>query len=296
MPLAPKPKDKFSRYTDPTGQMSNRELTFGEWYVSHKIMLRNIFIGVLGIWSFISVGYSLVAWGAYATSGYFDDRALARRQVRQIQDYTAIQQNYKAKPLDMSALRVYTGTDSTYDFVVNAKNPNSQFIITVRFLYTYDGGQTAEREVLLLPQSTVPIAFLGHVLESYPSNPTLKIVNIGYERVSTHDIPKIQDFVTQRTKFTVENVTFTPPQEGVLASRITFDLVNNTVFSFWEPFFFIEIMSGEEPVGIMSTTVSNFGAEERRTIEVATFTDITGADSVRVTPVMNVFENSIYKK
>lgn len=292
----PKPKDKFSRYTDATGQFSNRDLKTGEWYVQNKILLRNILIGVLGVWSVISVGYSLVAWGSYIVDGYFDDRALARRSVTQFQNYTGIQSTYGAKPLSFNTLQVYSTSEGLYDFVSLAQNKNERFVIRLHYVFTYDGGQTSEHDTLILPMATSPVAALGQALENYPSNPTLKIQKITYERISAHKITQIKQYIEQRTKFSVDNLEFIPPQEGVPTSRIKFDLINETTHEFWEPFFYIEPLSGGTAVGILSNTLTDFQPGERRVIEMATFLDVSGADDIRLTPVMDVFDQSIYKK
>lgn len=296
MPVNQKPPDKFSRYTDPTGQLSNRDLKTGEWYVEHKIMLRNILIGFLGVWCAISVGYGVLGWLYYFVSGYFDDRALARREVAQFQNYAAIQQSYKALPLAFSAIQVYAPTDGHYDFVTLATNNNERVTIRLTYQFTFDGGQTETREVVILPKTTVPVASLGNASDTYPGNPALKTEKIVYERISAHEISRIQDFVSQRTKFTVDNLQFVPPQEGVSAARVKFDITNQTVFEFWEPFFYAEVMSGATPVGIFSFTVSDLKPEEKRSLDISTFIDVSGADDIRITPVMDIFDQSIYKK
>lgn len=296
MAFASKPPDKFSRYTDATGELSNKSLKVGGWYVAHKVLLRSIAIGVLLVWCVISVGFGIIAWGAYAVDGYFEDRALARRQIQQFQNYTNIQQSYKATALELSPIEIFVPSEGKYDLVSHATNKNDRTIITVEYKFTYEGGETAVNKTVILPHATVPLAVLGTETESYPGNPQLKIEDIKYERISPHQIYRIDDYIAQRSNFVVENVEFIPPQEGVLASRVKFDVTNNTVFTFWEPYFYVEILGGGGNIGILSTTIADFKPGETRTLDIATFTDILGADEIRLTPVMNVFDSSIYQR
>lgn len=295
MAFTSKPPDKFSRYTDATGELSNKSLTAGEWYVSHKILLRNILIGVLLVWVVISVGYSLIAWGSYAVSGYFQDRALARRQITQFQNYEVLQQAYKATPLDFEAIQIFTPTEGKYDLVTFTTNKNSRFVVKLDYSFTYEGGKTETKHVSLLPLSRVPVAVLGVESESYPGNPTLKVEKVGYERVSEHAISDVGEYIKQRTNFTIENPQFLPPQEGVPASRLTFDILNNTLYGFWEPFFYVEILSGGETLGMVSLTVPDFKAGERRSIDLSTFIDLGSAEDIRLVPMLDVFDTSVYK-
>jgi len=291
-----KTPDKFSRYTDATGEYSNKSLKVGGWYVAHKIVLRNICIGILLVWSVISVGYGIFGWGLYFVDGYFDDKALARRQIEQFQNYQNIQQGYKAKDLEFGTIGIFSPIEGKYDFVSAATNPNENVVVTVEFTYAYEGGETALNKVVLLPKATVPVAVLGHDAAAYPGNPTLKIQKVSYERISPHRITKIADYISQRSKFSVTNVEFVPPQEGVQASRVKFDLTNETVFEFWEPVYYVEILSGGGLMGILSTTLPEFKPGETRTVDINTFIDIASADDIRVTPVMDVFDASIFKR
>lgn len=294
--MAPKPPDKFSRYTDATGEFSNKSLRFGEWYVAHKILLRNIITGVLLVWVVISIGYSLIAWGSYFLGGYFQDRDLARRQIAQFQNYTALQQGYKALPLDFESIQISSPAEGKYDFVTFASNKNERFIVRLDYSFSYEGGKTQTQHISILPTTRIPVAALGQDLESYPGNPTLKIEKVSYERINEHSIPDIADYLKQRVNFVGENLEFTPPQEGVQASRLKFDIVNNTVFEYWEPFFYGELLSGGEPAGLLSLTVPDFKPGERRTIEINTFLDVGSVDDIRLIPMVDIFDSSVYKR
>lgn len=289
------PKDKFSRYRDPTGEFSNSTLKTGEWYVAHRILLRNIMIGILVVWGVVSVGYGVVAWGHYIVSGYFADRELARRQIRQFQNYEDIQESYKAVPLNFSPLQIYSSAAAKYDFVTRATNSNERFAIKIRYFFSYDGGKTAEAETLILPKMTVPVAVLGFDSENYPNNPKINIQKISYERISPHYIVRVGEYVEQRLKFSAENIQFVPPTEGVLASRVSFDVTNHSAYEFWEPFFYVEIFSGGEVIGILGLTLPQLKPSEKRTVDLNTFVDVELADDIRLTPMVDVFDRSVYK-
>ncbi len=295
MAFGKKPPEKFSQYTDPTGEFSNKSLHVGSWYVEHKIFLRNILIGVLLIWSIFSVGYGVIGWGHYVVEGYFQDRTLAKRQIAQFQNYTHIQQSYKALPLDFSPIQIFSPTTGKYDFVTLATNQNQRVLIRLQYRFTFEGGETSVHETFLLPGQTVPVAVLGYDSENYPGNSSLKIESIKYEHVSPHRILKIQDYVSQRTKFSTQNLEFFPPQEGIQASRIRFDITNETGFAFWEAFFALEVLSGGQSLGLLSATIADFQPGETRSVDVSTFFDIGSADEVRLTPIIDIFDSSVYK-
>ena len=77
MSAKPKTPDKFSRYVDPTGEFSNRELKLSVFYLKHKLLLQKIGKNVLIVWCVVSVGYSFGYWVYYFSFGYFEDQKIA---------------------------------------------------------------------------------------------------------------------------------------------------------------------------------------------------------------------------
>lgn len=296
MSFSKKKEDTFSRYTDVTGTVSNRSLKLGEWYVSHKILLRNIFLVVFGIWCVISIGYSFFALVWYAVDGYFEDRSMLRARVLSLQRNNLSRNEYTATPLSFGNVQIFSPSPDLYDFVVSTENKNERSLAVVHYKFTFDGGETKTETMTVLPGKTIPLISLGNSFSDFPTNVKFVVVKKDFERIDAHRVSNIKNFIDSRLQFMTDEVVFTPPSEGLTSSKVEFFIQNNTVHNFWEIPFVAEIKSGSQTVGVFFFTVSDFVEGERRKIDVHTFFDVSFGDSLFVTPVFNVFDSSLYKR
>ncbi|MBI5221984.1 MAG: hypothetical protein HY980_00590 [Candidatus Magasanikbacteria bacterium] len=294
----PKQPDKFSRYVDPTGEFSNRELQLGFWYLKHKLLLRKIATRALIVWCVVTVGYSSAYWLYYFSYGYFQDEKMMADLVRETTDYASIHSLYQARDLQIGRIEVYNSVSELFDFVAQTKNPNSKHLARVTYKFVYNGGETSSAQTVLLPNSERPIVYFGHGSDIYPSAPRLVIEKVDWRRVDPHQTPDAGAFMADRLNFTVENFTFTEASQitGTLNHQIEFDLFNDTAYGFWEPKFYVELIDGVQTVGVIYHVLDKFKAGEARHIDLRSLVDTLDVTDVKVWPAFNVFDSSAYLK
>ena len=161
-------KSKLSRYTDPTGEFSNRSLKLAEWYLKHKLLLQKIGKYILVAWCVVTVGYGFGYLGYYFSYGYFQDQKMASQSVALFQNYAKLQPMYGAKDLVVKDVDVYNSVSDLYDFVARVENPNERWVAKVTYKFAFSGGETSLATTVIPPQSARPIAFFGAAAGSYP--------------------------------------------------------------------------------------------------------------------------------
>lgn len=288
-----KKDDKLHGYIDASGDLSNNQLKFGHWYVTNKRSLTLFGVGVLVALDIALVGYSLARWGHYLFVGYMEDVRMHAAQVAEIPDYTIIQANSSAQPLQVRGTQVFSPVNGKYDFVTDVTNPNTRWVAHLTYSYAVAGGETNTAETILLPQTSRPIALFGFASERDPGAVQFRIENVTWQRVDPHAVSDVAAYMAERTAFDVNNFQFIRAggQNDVTSHRITFDLTNASAYSYWHPVFYVDLFrAGDERVGTLFLVVPQFRAGETRTIDIRSLDDSLSVNSITIHPVINLFD------
>lgn len=290
-----KEKTNLERYQDPTGELSTRQLGVSQWFVKNKILLEKIGIGILIAWCVVTVGFSLWKWGDYLIFGYVEDKEMFARQVKETPNYAAIQPLYSARDLQISRPEVFSSGIGKYDFVVDVTNPNERWVAILTYKFTFAGGETETGQTILLPDSKRPVVIFGHEKDSFPTGANFVIEDIAWKQINAHAMPDIEDYIDQRLIFSAENFSFTSARGGqtLSAHHIAFDLKNETVYSYWSPQFYVELLGGLDAsnrLGIIPITLSEFRAGDVETIELSSLAEGINVVEVGIYPVINIFD------
>lgn len=282
-----------ARYRGAMGEMSSTELEVSGWYVRHRALLVRIGVWALGI---VGVGFfvfSLVQWGIYLFSGYARDRALFLRQVRQAPNYAAIQPLYGARDLDIDRPDIFVSAPSRYDFVSDIANPNDRWAAVITYQYEHSRGETGLQEATLLPGTARPVAVLGEEVSAFPANVRLVILDTDWVNINAHAVPDVAAYANERVSFSVENISIerAGAESGSFAHRISFDLSNDTAYSYWQPFFYIELLDGNQRVGMLPLVLEQFKSGETRSVSVQSVASELRADTIAVYPIINIFDS-----
>ncbi len=291
-----KTKNNFSRYEDPTGEFSNRELKMGEWYVLHKLKLRRIFLLILITWSVVSVVGSLFYWGYYLMIGYNLDQQMANLQAIQVPNYVAMHQMYGAKELQISNVEVYQSASKQYDLVAQMKNPNDRWIAILTYKFSYSGKDSDTQTTVIMPMASRPLIIFGQYSDYYPTPVSLQIVQIKWLKVNPHSLVDVASFVKEKTNFEIVNFRFIPANSfyNVPQNDIKFEITNNSPYSYWHIDFYVELLNEGSVVGYAYVPVEKLMTKEVRQVEKAVLVDNIYVSDIKVYPVVNVFDSDSY--
>jgi len=291
-----KPQTEFDRYTDPTGEFSNRKLKMGQWYITHKELLRKILIGVLIVWDVVTISVGLFVWGKYLIYDYPRDEQMAADIGQKNLVSRAQIQAHLPQELNFGALQTWRGRGTTYDFGIEVTNLNEKWVAQVSFAIDYGSGQTDDQSEIILPGQTRMFGVFGIEPTGGVGSGRMVLKNIDWERIPTRDVPYPIDYIARRVQFDVSNVDFVAAraEENTPTNRISFDITNTSLFNYWDVPFVAIYRDGARITGIAPVSVDNFLAGETRSIEVASFVTGLRVERVELQPVLNVFDDSVY--
>lgn len=287
---------KITAFQAPDGELTGKELFLSEWFLKHKLLLGRIGTIVLGVIAFGLLGFSSWKWGEYLIIGYDEDRRLVEEQVALFQNYEALQPLYAAQDITVSPPAVFRSAPGKYDFIAAVVNPNEQHVVLLQYQFIFPGWETSVAETTILPGERRPIALFGVEIPSTPTNVRLSLISEKYRRIDSHLIPNARAFAEERIKFRGDRVQFFERflGDGASVPRVTFDLSNDSAYSYWQPAFYIELLSGGNTIGAASLILDRFLSGEKRAIDLRLFGDVRGVTDIRLSPVVNVFDPSVY--
>lgn len=284
--------NKLSQYTDPTGEFSNVDLARSRWYVKNKILLRKFLIAVLLVWIIVAGLYSLIVLGGYLFFGFWSDKANRLETVQEFQNYTNDVSSYAAQPLQIENIKIFQ-TGENYDFYSLAVNLNSRFIAKVKYKYIFDGGETPEKVVAIDPGKKIPLTIFGFQSNSYPAGARLSIIETRWQKINVHQISDVKGYMDIRLNFLLDNVSIEHNAAGgPVPPRITFDIQNNTAYSYYEGRFAVLLLGGGTVNAVVPLSIKDFRAGQNFPVDLRPAFDIGGIDDIEVLPLMDVFDSS----
>jgi hypothetical protein len=290
-----KQPDLLSRYEDPTGGFSSRDLRVATWYVRHKDQVRALCIITFSLFDAVLIGYGLWGWGMYATVGYTQDRNMYVQQTYEFPNYEALHAQYGARPLQFASVDVYASGNERYDFAVDVQNSNIGWVAFVTYQFLYAGGETEVRTVPIMPGVRQPLVSIGTKTNGLPSTVRFSPVSIAWKHVNRHDVSDVQDFLAKRNSVTVSDVTFVSAGEtGAGGHQITFDLQNSTVFSFWSGQYVVEFRDLDRRTGVAQLILDQFEAGSVERVDLRSFAPTLSVSDVIAHPQINFFDQTEY--
>jgi len=288
-----KKQNNLDRYIDPMGEISNKELEISGWYVRHKHQLFNTLIGLLVVFNIITIVFSFWKWGEYALVGYNQDSQLLVQQLDEFPNYEIVHQIYGASDLKLSPTAVFQNSDGYYDFVSDVFNDNARWVAKVSYRFQFSSGETDLYEVKIMPNTKLPVSVFSFPVSGFPSSASIVIEGVEWTHIDAHQIPYIETYLSDRLSFSTSEFEFVYAGEGGLdASQIKFRVSNDTLFSYWAPSFYVDLLDGGQRVGVIYFTLSAMGSGETEVVDLRSFVEGIYVSEIELHPLVDVFDQN----
>ncbi|MFA5946200.1 MAG: hypothetical protein WC802_04810 [Patescibacteria group bacterium] len=253
-----------------------------------------------GLWAVIDIALLVVfVIGAplYIVSGNFVDVRSTAGLVRNAVTTHSLSLAQAPASLTLGSAKTLTGAPGAYDFLADASNPNANWYVTFSYSFSFDGGGTEKMPGFLNPSESRPLAQLGIKNDAVPRNARLVIENLAWHRVDRHAVPEITRWLAEHDAFPISAVSTSSIalDHGALGET-NFTVANKTAYSYWDPRFLILLERGGSAVSVSEVTLSQFLSDESRPVSVRWFQTIPTGATVRVVPVLNLFDPAVYMK
>jgi hypothetical protein len=275
--------------------LTEDQLKWGYWFVTHKIMLRRILSVVLIVFSVATLGYS-----GY---GLVLDIADAQNQLNQLANLAQWQLNpavtaaQAPRPLSFSNAQIIV-TQGKYDLIGTVVNPNQNF--AARFTYRFTGGSFASEpsSEFILPGEQKLVAQLGIASPTRPSNGTLEITGTSWERIDRHVYPDWSTFATEHLNLPVSDILYTPSIEltpnNPPIGKTSFTITNNTGYGYYGIRTFVVMYRGAAIVAAGFTTFDSLRPNQSAAGEVTWYEDYGAVTSIKVFPEIDILNSASY--
>lgn len=282
-------------YEDPSADFSEGQLKFASWYVSHKLLLKKIFIGFL-------IGLNVIFWGYglyglvnhYFIEGPRLDQAL--RELGHSPDLAAIRARVEPQSLEIGTASILAAGKGEYDLSAKVSNQNPAWRAEFDYNFIADGQAFPVKHGFILPTEEKFLINLGVESPARIRSASIEISNLRWQRVDAHEISDYEAWSSERLNFVFENVKFSPAviTDGITVSRVTFNARNLTAYSFWDVGFYIFLYRGSSLLTINYITLEEFLSGQTRQVEVSWFEALPAVTQVKVVPEVNIFDPKIY--
>jgi len=287
--------------------LTEKELKFGYWFITHKLLLRKIliiFLIVLSVGLFTYAIYGLVL--ELVVYGQSFDLAL-KSLPQNLVNLSGYRAKAQAKNLQISSITVIAGAGERYDMVAKVKNPNPQWTVE-SFEYQFITGideidltndksaPNPERvkKTFILPGEEKYLVDLAIKSKKRISQVRLDITNIRWRR-----IPDFASIQREKYRFEISEVNFIPASSAEISgklpiSQVTFKVANKSAYSFWNVGFYIILFKGSAISGANYITIDQFLSGETRPVSVNWFETLPNITQVQVVPEVNILDKSVY--
>lgn len=275
--------------------LSEEQLKWGYWFVTHKLLLRRILTIALIVFSAINLGYSGYSLTLDVLNARNRLNELALLSTLQLNP--AISKAQAPKALSFANAQVIV-TQGKYDFLSTVGNPNDNF--AARFTYRFVAGNFASETVrgFVLPGEQKLIAQLGVVSPDRPTGAYLEVVDVAWQRIDKHVYPDWKAFVGDRLNFKISDTAYTPSieleKDKPFIGKTSFTIANATGFGYYGVRVLVVIYRGPAAVGVNSATIAVLPPGESRSGEVTWYEDYGAVTEVKVIPEVDILNDAVY--
>jgi len=268
------------------------------WWVGHKNLLKKI---GLGFWIAVDVLLVLFAiWVMVDTFliNYEKERGILRELL--VENQTSLYESTQTQVADGLKIEgpptVLASGEGEYDLVGFVTNSNEDW--WAEFMYQMETGGEAQTEPFVsfvYPGETRAVMTLSQEVTRV-SSAKLAIPTTSWHRIDTHAIPDFEAWFNERVDFEITDAEFTSVigASGESIGRTSFNVKNNTPFSYWSVPFNIILKRGSAVIGVNTTELEQLESGETREAEMSWFQPMPTVTDLEIIPTLNIFDSTVY--
>ena len=289
---------KVENYVGPEG-LTTKRLEYGLWYVEHKHQLRMVLNGFLILISAVAWAYTIYGFAYYIARGMSEDEILTKQLVQ----LNSADHNYvlqvSAKALTIEPVNILRSAGKKYDIFASVKNDNPKWLAEFDYYFTVSGRTTGKTKGYILPMETKYLSALAQDFAYLPESGRLVMENISWRRINQHQIPDWNGYYNNRLSILTEEIKFIPANSSRLSEKLSlnqlsFNVINQTAYNYWEVGFTILLYNFDQIVGINHYILRDFMSGQKRQVEISWPGDLGQVGRVEIIPEINIMKDDIY--
>jgi hypothetical protein len=293
-------KVNLKRYETDVEGISLKTLETGLWWTKNRQTLKKILIVFLMLAGIAGWGYTIYGFGYYLFFGMNADEQMMRLFVKT----DTIGQSYlnQIGPKNISLSPAgYVADGDKYDLYVQAANPNARWRASFDYCFKRPNGEKSCGHDFLLPGGKKYILALAQNFSAPPADLTFSFDSLNWAKINNHFIADWNGYQKDRLDFSITGQQFIPADRNVASEKIslnslTFNIRNNSAYSFWEVPLTIVLTDLGRVVFLDRYPVSVFLSHDSRNIKITWPGAIGEATGIDIVPDLNILDQGIYQK
>lgn len=276
-------------------ELSGKQIKWGYWFASHKLLLRRI--GILALVFFDIVIFIFVFYGLLQY--YFINR---NQVIAMYNDLTSDKLNYEylmelsqPAPLAIAFVEVLSDNEGFGDFVAEVNNPNNTWYVeNVTYHFVTDDFIGPTQTDFILPLQQKFIMNLHVPIGQSPSSPQLVIDDIKWKKVAFYNElqDKILNIEVLDPKFISENQL----GGGELGlNRVEALIKNNSAYNFWDVKLKVLLYRESTLVYVNELPLRTFNSGTSYNMSFNIFNGLTRPNKIYVFPEVDILNPESFK-
>lgn len=276
-------------------ELSERELKWGYWYITHKEQLARAFRIFLVVLSVIFYSYSLVRLTMIYAFQYDElERSFSTAGADYI-NISGVHQSNAILEVQVISRDVLPLGGGKVDVVARVRNPNSKWALE-SFEYRFAlGARVYEaQQAFLLPGEEKFLMSLN-VDGASAGTPQIFIDNPQWKRVIGYE-----EWSPSRLRLTVVNKQFTPARQGELSGQLPLSeasagIRNDSAYNFADVLVQFGLYSGNRLVGASQITLQDLRSGENRPVSARWSNVLPPVTRTDIIPSVLILDEKAYK-
>ncbi|MBN1584773.1 hypothetical protein JW899_00185 [Candidatus Uhrbacteria bacterium] len=280
------------------GQLTERQIKWGYWWVSHKLQLKAALTVLIGISAFGLLSYGIYGFADWFFGSGVRERAEIGLMATTPTGYLEINRRVAPQEPIFSEPSVLLSGSGSYDIYSTVDNPNADWILKLSWHFEADGQPVGNsRQTTVLPLGSAILSSLSYRSEVRPGQARLVLDGRRWQRLDKHVVrPDYPTWSGERLDLRVSDVSFNPPaaDDPLTVSRAKFTVTNATGYGYWRVGFHVVLWGGTGLVGVNYVTVGELRPGESRPVDASWFTALPPVNRVEVIPEIDIFDADAY--
>jgi hypothetical protein len=232
----------------------------------------------------------------YIVSGSFSDGRMMASVGENAFSTHALSNALKPADLKVGSIKAFSTGSGTYDLFADIENPNDLWNADFRYHLVFDGGESGVEEGFVLPGKKSYVTSLHVSSNGLPRNIRVVFDELHFERIDRHTVPDYAAWLKEREVFPVSQIVYSTNVglSGAPVGQTDFTLTNRTAYGYFEPKFLVLLERGGSVVAVNEVTITRFASGEERPVNLRWFDAIPSTATIRVVPLINYFDQSLY--
>ena len=265
---------------NPVNNLSNSQLRFSYWYISHKLELKRWL--AVGLAVVAALFWFYVIWQVvFGAINFQRDDVRLRQLIYGGNSVLPAMENSKPQSLQLSPIKVFSQADGRYDFLAQVANPNAAWLATFDYQFKTPPGNSLIRKGFALPGETKNLMDLGikgsSVQLEITNQKWIKYGNFSYLKDVRHN------FVFDKAEF-IAGAGLGEPD------RLVFELANKSPFGYWQFGVQALLYSGSQLVSINYLNLEQLKSGESRRVELFWHESLPAINNFEIKPDVNILD------